>query len=50
MATAPCFKRVLCPVALATGVFCGGKVGSKLEKKKNFFTVMGQKDHGSNIA
>jgi len=53
VATAPCFNGVLCPVALATGVFGGGKVGSKLEKKKKkktFFTVMGQKDHGSNVA
>ena len=49
-ATAACFTGVLCPVALAAGVFGGGKVGAKLGKGKNyFFTVMGQKDDGSNI-
>ena len=49
--TAACFTGVLCPIALAAGVFGGGKVGSKLGKGKNyFFTVMGQKDDGSNIA
>ena len=40
---------VFCPVALAAGVYGGGKVGSKLGKGKNFFfTVMGQNDDGSN--
>ena len=49
-ATAACFTGVLCPVALAAGVFGGGKVGAKLGQGKNyFFTVMGQKDDGSNI-
>ena len=49
--TAACFTGVLCPVALAAGVFGGGKLGSKLGKGKNFFfTVMGQKDDGSNVA
>ena len=39
------------PVALAAGVFGGGKVGAKLGKGKNyFFTVMGQKDDVSNVA
>ena len=51
VATAACFTGVFCPVALAAGVFGGGKVGSKLGKGKNFFfTVMGQKDDGSNVA
>ena len=46
--TAACFTGVLCPVALAAGVFGGGKLGSKLGKGKNFFfTVMGHKDDGS---
>ena len=50
-ATAACFTGVFCPVALAAGVFGGGKVGSKLGKGKNyFFTVMGQNDDGSNVA
>ena len=49
VATAACFTGVFCPVALAAGVFGGGKVGSNLGKGKNFFfTVMGQKDDGSN--
>ena len=40
---------MFCPVALAAGVYGGGKVGSKLGKGKNFFfTVMGQNDDGSN--
>ncbi len=51
VAIAACFTGVFCPVALAAGVFGGGKVGSKLGKGKNFFfTVMGQKDDGSNFA
>ena len=51
VATAACFTGVFCPVALAAGIFGGGKVGSKLGKGKNFFfTVMGQKDDGSNVA
>ena len=50
VATAACFTGVFCPIALAAGVFGGGKVGSKLGKGKNFFfTVMGQKDDGSII-
>ena len=49
VATAACMTGVFCPVALAVGVFGGGKTGSKLGKGKNvFFTVMGQKDDGSN--
>jgi len=49
-ATIACFTGVFCPVALAAGVFGGGKVGSKLGKGRNyFFTVMGQKDDGSNV-
>ena len=49
--TAACFTGVFCPVALAAGVFGGGKVGSKLGKGKNFFfTVMGQKEDGSMVA
>ncbi len=49
VATAACMTGVFCPVALAIGVFGGGKTGSKLGKGKNvFFTVMGQKDDGSN--
>ena len=48
-ATVLCFTGVFCPVALAAGVYGGGKVGSKLGKGKNFFfTVMGQNDDGSN--
>ena len=50
-ATVVCFTGVFCPVALAAGVFGGGKLGSKLGKRKNFFfTVIGQKDDGSNVA
>ena len=50
VATAACMTGVFCPVALAVGVFGGGKTGSKLGKGKNvFFTVMGQKDDGSNF-
>ena len=49
-ATAVCFTGVFCPVALAVGVYGGGKVGSKLGKRKNFFfTVMGKKNDGSNV-
>jgi hypothetical protein len=51
VATAACFTGVFCPVALAAGVFGGGRVGSKLGKRKNFFfTVLGQKNDGSNVA
>ena len=51
IATAACMSGVFCPVALAVGVFGGGKTGSRLGKGKNFFfTVMGQKDDGSNVA
>ena len=51
IATAACMSGVFCPVALAVGVFGGGKTGSRLGKGKNFFfTVMGQKDDGSNFA
>ena len=39
VATAPCFKGVLYPVALAAGVFGGVKVGSKLEKQKKTFLM-----------
>ena len=47
--TAACMTGVFCPVALAIGVFGGGKTGAKLGKGKNFFfTVMGQQDDGSN--
>ena len=50
VATAACFTGVFCPVALAAGVFGGGKVGSKLGKGKNyFFTVIGKKDDGLNV-
>ena len=50
VATAACMTGVFCPVALAVGVFGGGKTGSKLGKGKNvFFTVMGQKADGSNF-
>ena len=49
VATAACMTGVFCPVALAVGVFGGGKTGARLGKGKNFFfTVMGQKDDGSN--
>ena len=48
-ATAACFTGVFCPVAVAVGVAGGNKVGSILGKGNNyFFTVMGQKDDGSN--
>ena len=48
--TVACFAgAVLCPVVLVGGVFGGGKLGSRLGNGKNvFFTVMGQKDDGSN--
>ena len=50
VATAACMTGVFCPVALAVGVFGGGKTGAKLGKGKNvFFTVMGQKNDGSNF-
>ena len=50
-ATVVCFTGVLCPVALAAGVFGGSKLGTRLGKGKNvFFTVMGQKDDGTNYA
>ena len=49
VATAACMTGVFCPVALAAGVFGGGKTGAKLGKGKNvFFTVMGLKEDGSN--
>ena len=49
VATAACMTGVFCPVALAVGVFGGGKTGAKVGKGKNvFFTVMGQTDDGSN--
>ena len=39
---------VLCPVVAVGGIFGGGKLGSRLGNGKNvFFTVMGQKDDGS---
>jgi len=47
--TAACMTGVFCPVALAVGVFGGGKTGARLGNGKNvFFTVMGQQDDGSN--
>ena len=50
-AVVACYTGVLCPIALAAGVFGGGKLGSRLGKGKNvFFTVMGQNDDGSNYA
>ena len=50
-ATVACFTGVFCPVALAVGVFGGGKVGAKLGNGKNFFfTVIGKKDDGSDVA
>ena len=40
---------VLCPVVAVGGIFGGGKLGSRLGNGKNvFFTVMGQKEDGSN--
>ena len=49
VATAACMTGVFCPVALAVGVFGGGKTGATLGKGKNvFFTVMGTKGDGSN--
>ena len=40
---------VLCPVVAVVGILGGGKAGARLGKGKNvFFTVMGQKDDGSN--
>ena len=49
--TAACITGLFCPVALAVGVFGGGKTGARLGNGKNvFFTVMGQKDDGSNVA
>ena len=48
-ATAACFTGVFCPVAVAVGVAGGNKAGSILGKGNNyFFTVMGQKEDGSN--
>ena len=47
--TAACMTGVFCPVALAVGVFGGGKTGARLGNGKNvFFTVMGQQDDGLN--
>ena len=47
--TAACMTGVFCPVALAVGVFGGGKTGARLGKGKNFFfTVMGEEEDGSN--
>ena len=45
-----CFAgTVLCPVVAVGGILGGGKLGSRLGNGKNvFFTVMGQKDDGSN--
>ena len=49
VATAACMTGVFCPVALAVGVFGGGKTGARLGNGKNvFFTVRGQQDDGSN--
>ena len=40
---------VLCPVVAVGGILGGGKLGSRLGKGQNvFFTVLGQKDDGSN--
>ena len=40
---------ILCPVVAVGGILGGGKLGSRLGNGKNvFFTVMGQKDDGSN--
>ena len=48
-ATAACLTGVFCPVAVAVGVAGPNKVGSILGKGNNyFFTVMGQKEDGSN--
>ena len=48
-ATAACLTGVFCPVAVAVGVAGPNKVGSILGKgNKYFFTVMGQKEDGSN--
>ena len=49
-AVATCLAgAVLCPVVAIGGILGGGKLGSRLGKGKNvFFTVMGQKDDGSN--
>ena len=48
-ATAACLTGVFCPVAVAVGVAGGNKAGSILGKGNNyFFTVMGQKEDGSN--
>ena len=47
--TAACLTGVFCPVAVAVGVAGPNKVGSVLGKGNNyFFTVMGQKEDGSN--
>ena len=47
--TAACMTGVFCPVALAVGVFGGGKTGARLGNGKNvFFTVMGKQDDGLN--
>ena len=51
MGTVACVMSggVLCPVVAVGGILGGGKLGSRLGKGKNvFFTVMGQKDDGSN--
>ena len=48
-ATAACLTGVFCPVAVAVGVAGPNKVGSILGKGNNyFFTIMGQKEDGSN--
>ena len=48
--TVACFSGVFCPVALAAGIFAGGKTGAKLGGGENFFfTVVGENADGSNI-
>ena len=51
MGTVACVMSggVLCPVVAVGGILGGAKLGSRLGKGKNvFFTVMGQKEDGSN--
>ena len=49
LGTAGYMTGVFCPVALAVGLFGGGKTGARLGNGKNvFFTVMGQQDDGLN--
>ncbi len=49
--TVACFSGIFCPVALGSAIFGGGQLGTKLGGPRNFFfTVMGEKEDGSNVS